>query len=228
MRQIPQTASLIFFLEEIEFTEAALSAREETKELACLFREEIDGWEKIFRQFREGRRAIVRADAVVSVCNQALDETTTRFGHVVLAEARGDRKSTAFRRFFPITPSELVRWNLRKQCEHTRDGILGELQTIADGSPLKAFMPLFKELVSRALGALDTRAKVGIERGRTAYDVEEWKDGINRLRLSTYAALLQIAVEKDLGKGFADSFFRVAREQVPEGVLPAASPTVGE
>ena len=33
-----------------------------------------------------------------------------------------------------------------------------------------------------------------------ASDVDEWKEDVNRLRLGTYAALLQIASEKSYGK----------------------------
>lgn len=208
MRQIPLSASLLVFLEDIEFTEAALSAHEETRDLARPFQEEIEGWERVFKSFREARRAIVRADAAVSVANQTLDETTTRFGHTVLAEAGGDRKSTLFRRFFPSPPSEFIRENLRRQCERTRDGIVVELGKLADTSPLKAFIAPLNSQLNCALDALDTRAKVHAERGSTAYDIEEWKEGINRLRLSTYGALLNIAGEKGLGKGFANSFFR--------------------
>lgn len=208
MRRLSQSASLLVYLEDIEYTEAALSAREETKELACPFREEIEGWDRLFRQYRDGRRAIVQADAVVSVSNQALDEATTRFGHSVLAEAGGDRKSTFFRRFFPVVPSEFIRENLRRQCERTRDGILVELEKLPETSALKAYMAPLRDGVVRALDALDARAKVHTERARVAYDVEEWKDGVNRLRLSTYGALLALGAERNLGKGFADSFFR--------------------
>lgn len=222
MRQIPLSSSLLVYLEEIEYTEAALSAHEDTKDLACPFREEIEGWEKVFKQFRDARRAIVRADAMVSVCNQALDETTTRFGHIALAEAAGDRKSTFFRRFFPIAPSELVRENLRRQCERTRDSILLELRKLPDDSPLRAFIAPLEGRLHRALDALDARGKVTAERASTVYDIEEWKEGINRLRLSTYGALLNLGAERGFGRGFAESFFRnpnARKDETDEPVL---------
>lgn len=223
MRQIPLSSSLLVFVEDIEFTEAALSADEDTKHLACLFRDELETWEKVFKRYRDGRRAIVKADAKVSVCNQKLDDTTTRFGHVLLAEAGGDRKSTFYRRFFPMIPSEFIRQGLRKQCEYTRDTMIGELEKLPDESPLKAYLPVLEERVARTLDALDARGKVMGERASTAHDVEEWKEGVNRLRLSTYAALLQLATEKNLGKSFAESFFRSAKEQLPEGVVAVSS-----
>lgn len=208
MRQIPLSSSLLVYLEEIEYTEAALSAHEDTKDLAGPFREEIECWEKTFKQFRETRRAIARADANVSVCNQALDETTTRFGHIALAEAGGDRKSTLFRRFFPIAPSEFIRENLRRQCERTRESILLEIRKMPDNSPLRAFATPLEERLNRALAALDARVTVTAERASAMYDVEEWKEGVNRLRLSTYGALLNMGAERGFGRGFAESFFR--------------------
>jgi hypothetical protein len=38
-------------------------------------------------------------------------------------------------------------------------------------------------------------------------EVEEWKDGVHRLRLSTYAELLKVAAEKKYPRSFADAFF---------------------
>jgi len=211
MRRLSLSSSLLVYLEEIEFTEAALSSREETKEIACSFRDELESWERVFKSYREARRAIVRADALIAVRNQELDEITMSFSRALLAEVNGDRKSTLFRRFFPNAPSELVRGPLRKQCEHTRDRIVPELNQLPDDSPLKAFARPLDAAAQRALDALDARAKIGAERASVAYDVEEWKEGVNRVRISTYAALLQIGAEKGLGKTFAKSFFRVPR-----------------
>lgn len=223
MRQIPLTASLLVFVEDLEFTEAALSADEETEYLARPFRDQLETWEKVVKRYREARRAIVRADAKVSVCNQKLDATTMRFGHALLAEAGGDRKSTLFRRFFSLMPSELIRQGLRKRCEYTRDTIVGELKRLPDGSPLLPYLALLDQKVARALDALDSRSQVQGERATTAYDVEDWKIGINRLRLATYAALLRIATEKNLGKSFAESFFRVAKESSETAPLAAST-----
>jgi len=217
MRRLSTTSSLLVYLEELEFTEATLSAREDTKELACPFRDEIETWERVLKNYREARRAIVRADALVSVRDQELDEVTAKFSRALLAESNGDRKSTLFRRFFPDTPSELIRKPLRKQCEHTLNRIVPELNELPERSPLKAFAKPLAEAAQRAVDALDARAKVGAERASVALDVEEWKDGVNRLRTSTYAALLQMGTEKGLGKAFARSFFRAAKRVTAKG-----------
>lgn len=36
----------------------------------------------------------------------------------------------------------------------------------------------------------------------------QWKEGINALRLTTYAELLKISADKGLPKSWAESFFR--------------------
>jgi len=43
----------------------------------------------------------------------------------------------------------------------------------------------------------------------TSGRVDEWKKGVNTLRLSTYAELLKIAAEKAYGKAWVEAFFRV-------------------
>lgn len=212
MRRLALSSSLLVFLEELEFTEVALSSREETKDLACAYRDELETWERIFKQYRQARHAIIHADAIVAVRDQELDEVTTKFGRALLAEVNGDRKSPLFRRFFADAPSEFVRRPLRKQCEYTLNRIVPELNQLPDESPLKAFAKPLAEAAQRGIDALDARAKVVAERASVSIDVEEWKEGVNRLRTSTYAALLQIGNEKGNPKTFAKSFFRAPRK----------------
>ncbi len=208
MRQIPLSASLLTYLEELEFSEAALGADDDAKPLAAAFTGELGSWESVFKKERESRRNVIRAEAAVSVRNQQLDETTSRFGGVVMVEAKGDRTSTLFRRFFASAPSVFIRQGLRKQCERTRDTILTELGKVDDTSPLKAFVAPFKAGVELAFGALDGRAKAKADRGIVAHDIEEWKEGVNQLRTTTYAELLKIAVQQSHSKAWVNGFFR--------------------
>jgi hypothetical protein len=62
----------------------------------------------------------------------------------------------------------------------------------------------------------------------SANDVLEWKEGINALRLTTYAELLKISVEKGLPKSWVESFFRPADDSTDDAAdvePPAAPPT---
>lgn len=83
--------------------------------MSLAFGEAIGEWEAISKRERTSRRAVTRAHALVAVNDQRLAELTTALGGAVLVEAKQDRKSTFFRRFFLSSPSELIRAALRKQ-----------------------------------------------------------------------------------------------------------------
>src|SRR3954462_3230110 len=102
------STSLLVYLDELEYIEAALSADKDTEDLAKPFHDEIVGWDVIFKKERTGRRNVVRADAVVGVRNAQVDTGTVKFGASALAEAGGDRTSPKFRRYFPVAPSQFV------------------------------------------------------------------------------------------------------------------------
>lgn len=203
---------------------------EETAELATPFQEQIEEWDETFKKERTGRRAVARAEAVVAVANARLDQRTTRFGVNVLAETGGDRKSLFFRRFFSKAPSQLVRQALRKQCEHTLTVMAVELEKLDAQHALKAFQAPLVSLAKAALAALDARAKAKGQRAADSNDIDEWKEGCNTLRLSTYAELLKIAAEKGYSRAWADSFFpkeTPGRSEGEELAAPDGDPAEG-
>ena len=222
MRRVPQSAGLLTFLDVLEFTEAALSADDDAKDLAAPFQAELQSWESIFKKERAGRRGVVRAEALVAVRNARLDDKTTRFGAGALGEAGGDRKSSFFRRFFTVAPSLFVRRPLRKQCEDTLNIVLVELDKLDPTHPLRAYLTPLQNLATSALEALDARNKAKADRTLNTNDVDEWKEGVNTLRLTTYAELLKIAAEKGYGKSWADSFFPSDSGEAAEGGEAAA------
>ena len=139
MRQIPISSSLLTYLDELEFTEAATAADPHAAEFAPAFEEEITGWPEVSQRERAARRTITRANAIVAVGNGQLDATTLRFGDHCFLETGRDRKGAAFRKFFPTAPSAFVNGALRKQCERTRDVIVPEIGKLAADSPLRAY-----------------------------------------------------------------------------------------
>jgi hypothetical protein len=228
MRQIPISHGLILFLDDLEYTEAALLASDDTADLAPSFSEEIEAWAGTFQKERAARRDVTRSEAVVSVKNVTLDVTTTRFGVGVLAEAT-DRKSSFFRRFFSVVPSEFVRRPLRKQAETTLQVVVAEIGKLAPDHPLRAFLAPLKTQAQAALDALDARTKAKGARSVSAHEVEEWKEGVNTLRLSTYAELLKRAADGAKGRPWADAFFRAdaaTSAADDEGADPAGGPKV--
>ena len=208
MRQIPMSSSLLTFLDDLEFTEAALSADPMTAHLAPPFAEEIHDWNAVFQKERAARRSVTRAQAAVVVRDAQLDFLTSRFGGAVLLEANQNRRGPIFQKFFPVAPSEFIRQGLRKQCELTRDRLLPELTKLGESSPLFPHAASLSAAVDAALVALEARSKARGENSSAGNDVDEWKEGVNRLRNTSHAELLKIAAEKNLGKSWAETFFR--------------------
>ena len=223
MKQIALSRALAYFLEELWYTEAALSADADAAALAAPFDDAIRDWEAIALRERTARRGMVRSDAVVAVSNGQIDTETGRFAGILLVEAGNDRKSTFFKRFFTEAPSAFVARNLRDQCEQTRDRIVPEVQKLPAESPLRPYADRLLALAKRALSALTQRTKARGDNATVASDVAEWKEGINRLRTATYAELLKIAVEKRYPRDWAETFFR--RDEASSSSEGEADPT---
>ena len=228
MHTIPLQRSLLHFLDQLEYTEAALSAHPDTVDLAPLYREAIDDWKRVFDTQRSARRELTRANALVSVRDDQLDTLTAEFGVHLLAEVRGDRKSSEFRLHFSSAPSELIRMPLRKQCEHTLHVMVPELHKRPAKHPLRAFANRLESAAKSAAESLDARTTARANASRAGIEVDEWKEGVNTLRLGTYATLLRIAAEKKYPRSWADTFFarlpHGAAEQDEEPAEPAPTP----
>jgi hypothetical protein len=203
MRQIPLSFGLLAYLEELEHSEAALSADPDAKDLAAPFTEAIGEWDNIFKQERAARRGVIRAEAVVAVRDQRLDDTTMKCSTMVRAV-----NPALLGKLFTMAPGRFVRRGLRKQCETTRDLIVPELQKQPSDSPLKPFASSLDKGVKAALSALDERSKAKGARQAASNEIDEWKEGINALRTTTYAELLKLATEKGFGKAWVETFFR--------------------
>ncbi|UQA55831.1 hypothetical protein [Polyangium aurulentum] len=205
MRKLPLSHGLLYFLDELEFSEAGLSADPDAQSLAAPFQETLEEWDGLFKKERSARRAVVRSEAAVAVHNERLDSTTIRFGAMVRGVA-----PALMNRLFTMAPGKLVRRGLRQQCEKTRDVILVELGKLEDAHPLKPFAAQLGTLVDAALSALDSRAQAKGARQTIASDIEEWKEGVNALRTTTYAELLKISADKGYPRSWVESFFRTA------------------
>lgn len=204
MRQIPISFGLLSFLDELDFTEAGLLADDDAAALAAPFSEAIGEWEGLFTQERAARREVIRAEAVVAVRNERLDSLTKRFGAAVRAFA-----PELLAKFFGSTaPGQFVRKGLRAQCEKTQTVLLPEAQKLGPGHDLTPFASPLDLLSKAALAALEGRTKAKGNKQVVGNQVDEWKEGINALRTTTYAELLKIATAKKLPKTWVESFFR--------------------
>jgi hypothetical protein len=224
MRQLSLSRSLLFFLEEIEYSEAALSADPDAASLAVPFRDALEEWTALFNQERLGRRGVIRTEAVVNVRNERIDAATIGFGALARVTA-----PDVLNRCFNLAPGKFVRRNLRQQCEATKNTIVPEIAKLNADHPLKPFAPKLDTLAQNALTALDDRAQAMAHRQASANDVLEFKEGINALRTTTYAELLKMAVDHRLPKSWTESFFRKADDAEdppePEPSTPTTGPT---
>ncbi len=153
MRKLPIHRRSLFFLEELEFSEAGLSADSDAAPLSSAFRDALDEWEPLFKKERLARRSEVRAQAVVVVRNQSLDTSTVRFGALARATAPG-----ILERCFKVAPGKFVRGNLRKQCETTQSVIVPEIAKLSADHALKPLGAQLDALAASAVTALDHRA----------------------------------------------------------------------
>jgi hypothetical protein len=161
------------------------------------------------------------AEAVVAVRNERLDGLTTRFASATRAFAA----PLLGKLFGDQTPGQFVRKGLRVQCEKTRDVILPELGKLEPGHALKSFAPQLDASINGALGALDARAKAKGNRQVVANETEEWKEGVNALRTTTYAELLKVAVTNKYPKSWVESFFRAGAAADVDADAPADAET---
>jgi len=172
------------FLEEIEYSEAALSADPDAAFLALPFQNALTEWETHFKSERTARRAVVRTSAIVGVRNERIDVTTIQFAAVARSTS-----PDVLDRCFTMAPGKLVRANLRKQCETTKIVIVPEIGKLAADHPCKAFGARLDACATSAVTALDDRAQAMGSCQSAANDVLEWREGVNALRTTTYAEL---------------------------------------
>ncbi|MDI3285490.1 hypothetical protein [Polyangium sp. 15x6] len=204
MRRIPNTYGMLYFLDELEFSESALAADEDAAGLAPPFAEAIGEWEGLFAQERAARREVTRAEAVVAVRNERLDSLTKRFA----AAVRAFVPELLAKFFGSAAPGQFVRKGLRDQCEKTRKVLLPEAKKLGPNHELTPFAAPIDTLSKAALEALDVRTTAKGNRQLVTNETDEWKEGINALRTVTYAELLKIATAKKLPRSWVESFFR--------------------
>jgi len=221
MRKLATGRSLLYFLEDLEYTEAALAADSDAESLAQAFRDAIVEWETLFTRERGASREVVRAEARVAVRNQQIDRWTMKFAALVRGVA-----PEFMDKVFKVAPNAFVRANLRKQCEATKNVIVAEVAKLDANSPLKPIGSTLETLATTTLAALDSR---GAKKGASqvvANDVVEWKEGINNLRTSTYADLLKLATSQGYSRAWVESFFRAAAndDEETETDVDAATP----
>lgn len=209
MRKIPLSRSLLHFLDQTESIEAALSAHPDTQTLAPPFQQLILDWDTHFKNERQSRRSVIRSNAVVAVRNQQLDIPTTKLGHLLRALL-----PALFNKIFDLAPGRFIRRGLRIQAERTLTVIVPELSKLPADHAASPMAAELKGYAQNAITALDARVQAKGDRTVTRNSIDEYKEDVNALILSTYGELLVTAAEKGYPKSWADAFFPSSESDV--------------
>ena len=129
-------------------------------------------------------------------------------------------------KIFTIAPGRFIRTKLRDQAAHTLNVAIVEIAKLPAENPVTTFGQKLKTLAQGALTALDARVTAKGANATIGNDIDEWKEGINSLRLLTWTELIKIADAKGYPRSWADAFFRrtddakSAPEQDPAPATP--------
>lgn len=202
MRQILRSRSLLHFLDRLEATEAALSADPDAQHLAPAFQQSITEWTPVFNKEREGRRNIVRTQALINVANSRLDVYTTSFVNIAKGVA-----ASLLELWIKVAPNRFIKAPLRKQAETTLGFIVPEVAKLPSDHILSPYGIELGVRAGAAITALDNRSKAMGANGGIRNEVLEYKEGVTTLRTNTYAELLKIARAKAYPRSWVEAFF---------------------
>lgn len=199
-------------LEDATFTQARLAATPLTAALAADFDPFLPQWKGVNEQQIILRIAVVKAGAVVSACDDALDGLVDEITQAVLSQIKNNRKAPLYLLYFgEKSPSLLKRPILGGQLETMRGWIPSLL-----GSSNPTLQALGTKLQG-AVAAADTAvanlaaAEQANRDFRTIGERRSLVDGLNALRKSTYGKLSELPHAQpalQLAVTFAEDFFR--------------------
>ncbi len=207
MKRIPQSYSIVAYRNELLFSQAATAADPDAAGHAAAFEGLLGEALSLAGKAFNALAAVTQAHAVVAVADALSDRAIMRLGREALVESEGQRDRPPYSVLFNVAPSEIAGWPLRKACGYVRDRLVPAAATLPEGSRLR---PLIAEAALRAtaaIEALDRRSAAEGARALVGAEVDEWKEGVNRLRLATYGELLKTAATKGYGRAWADTFF---------------------
>ncbi len=199
-------------LDDLTFTQAALGADPEARDLLPEIAPHLAGWEAARRALREAQRAETAAAAVAAVRDAELDDLVLELARALLEAVHGDANDPRFRRYFSRAPREL-----------TRAGRLVEATTV------NAWVPWVRLEPEPAIAALADRLATGSAASLAASDAADAAAAQHlaaRLRVddtfiaaaaaaleAVHAELVRRGVERGKPQGWADRFFRALRHR---------------
>ncbi len=205
-RKLSAETTFVEFESEIMFTTAALTADPDARPLLGDTADWL-GWvtaaqkeDSVFRQ----QEAIVEATRVIA--NGRLDQSCIDFGKRLLGACNQDRQSPRFTRFFAKPPAAFVKQALSKQVT----AVFGWL-SVTDDDVLEAFRVELDDRAKAVRAAEDATSAVGPLRGANQARRAKLADDLTRERDGLHRQLADIADTKNLGRTWADLFFKKTR-----------------
>lgn len=189
--------------DEIIFTQAALAADPDAKDLVPLTESWLALIDKAQAAELELRREIANTDAARVVANARLDQACVAFGDDLLLAAGKDRGSPRFKQFFGGPVARFVRMALPRQIAQVRAWL-----SSTDEVFLK-HKPELEKWVQAADAALIAARALALKRGENAVTKDELSSDLTRERDSLAETLAARARERRLDRNWPKTFFRV-------------------
>ncbi len=187
---------------EIIFTRASMGADPDAKDLVDPNDGLLEACEPLDAQMLANLIERTVRDAELSVANRRLDATCIAFGDQLLPAVGKDRQSARWTRYFGTAPNRFVKQDLRDQVKSVR-GWLATQDPVLE--PFRAELVKWADEAQKALDKHEVlkqaTAELTLRREAFAKRLTQARDAIHR-------ALAQRAEERDLGRDWADGFFR--------------------
>lgn len=197
--------------DEILFTQAALAADPDAKDLVAL----TESWLALINKAQatelQLRRDIANTDAARVVANARLDQACVAFGDDLLFAAGKDRGSPRFKQFFGGPVARFIRTALPRQIAQVRAWL-----SSTDEVFLK-HKPELEKWVQAADTALIATRALALKRGENAVTKDELGSDLTRERDSLAETLAARARERNLDRAWPKTFFRVASSRASRG-----------
>ena len=214
-RQILATLPLDDVEDEILYTQAALRADPDARQLLPM----TDGWlvrcDEMRPMLRRTRQAGADADAARIVANSRLDRSCVAFGDELYLAVGKDRQAPRWLQFFAVSVSRFIQQALGRQVERVRGWLASKDPVLERHRPS---LDRWSQAADQAL--VNTRA-LAVVRGETWQAREELASDLTRERDGLHDALSQLSRELELGRDWPDLFFRIASRG---GQSPADKP----
>ena len=182
----------------VRLTASTLKASDDHAALAKPLMALLTRWLTLDQERRTADDSLVDANARVTWLDAALDHAVTIFVAQLLADGGGNRAHRTF--------------------ASAVEGATLPKPTAALWKGVTAGFPAGK-------AALKEREGAALEVARVALRVQRWKDDANATRRSIDLALGKYAVERDLPRDYADTFFPRRQTSKTSAKKPAVEPT---